>query len=221
MAYPGEFLKLTFSGTVAQQDIWSNAFTLLNETVDDAAAAFAALNPADLLTAATDFYRGANSGMANYNWLTQIKLAHIGTDGKTIGEPKVFDLTSPVLGSYQGSVIPQASIVVSLETDVPRGLASKGRFFPPSGFADVQTNSATLSTASTEAIANRAVAFINAINTWGDLGANSVAVAINSSARTGANHYVTGVRVGNVTDIQRRRRNRIAETYVERPLVTP
>lgn len=218
MAYLASFVKLTFSGSISGQDTWSNSLSLSSENFEGSADLFEDLEPSQFATAATAFYRGTSGGMATYNTLDQIKMALIGVDGKTIGEPKVYYYSTPQAGTYSGSVIPQASIAVSLVTDLPRGLASKGRIFLPSGFGDVGNTDGKLSTVTTNAIATRTKTFLDAINTIGDSVVPAGAIAITSNVRTGAVNTVTGVRVGNLVDVQRRRRNRLTETYVDAAL---
>lgn len=215
MPYNTKHIKLTFGGTVAGQDIWSNSFSLTPSVVANAEAAFEALSPNSFVTLATNFYTVGGGSMATYNSLDYIKLALIGENGKTIGEPKQYDFAPRLFGKYTGSVIPQSSIVISTLSAIPRGLASKGRFFPPSGFSDVSGTDGRLAPAAVTSLMTKVKTFLDAINTAGGTGVNQVKLSILSSVGAGATQNISGFRIGNLVDVQRRRRNRLTETYVE------
>lgn len=221
MAYPNAFVKLTVSGTVAGEDIWSNSYSISTQDGSSGEEMFADLNPAALATAAQAFYCQGGQSMMTYNRLSTIKLALIGTDGKTIGEPKIYDYPNPPAGQATFTVPPQDSIVISLLTDTIRGLANRGRIYAPAGFGDVTSSSGRLNATTVTFLVNKAVTWINAINTFAQTASPAGIVVINSAVRAGASHPVTGVEVGNLVDTQRRRRNRLSEAYTTAPLVTP
>jgi hypothetical protein len=107
-----------------------------------------------------------------------------------------------------------------------RGVASKGRMYLPGIVAPVQPTG-TFLTASQTTIATAFKAFLNNVNS---LPENNVVVlashgSINKDGtpRAGGsapqNLAVQGVKIGNVYDTQRRRRNGIPEVYVSQQLV--
>lgn len=217
-----ELLKLTWGGSIAGEDEWTNGVHIGNwvETAlspEEAFDEFTLSGPiANALAAA---YGGAN-GLARYENLSWIKLSLIGEDGLVIGEPKYYDFTTPVTGTTTIATPPQDSIVVTLTTDQARGLAHKGRIYLPSGFADVQGADGRILATTVTSIANRFNTMFSAINDYcfSTIGQYSVGVA--SSVGAGAFNVVTGVSVGNLIDTQRRRRNRLTEVYTSVPLTT-
>ena len=212
MSYSDSHIRLTFGGQVSSEDVWSNGLALAVNTAGMAPTAFAALEPEDFDAAIRAAYIGSG-GIASYNNLTYIKLALIGTDGKYLEDAKIYDYPAPVTGTINYAMPPQDSVVVSLLTAAKRGLANRGRIYLPSGFADVGNNG-KVTTANQTSIANRFVTFINAVNGVGtSTGANTVA-SIVSGVGAGAIRNITSIEVGNLMDSQRRRRNRLTETYV-------
>jgi hypothetical protein len=165
--------------------------------------------------------------------LTEIKVARIDEDGtypptdvsaSHFFVPPLTSTLGPIVG-----MLPQNTVVASLITALPRGLASKGRIYlPPSIRATVVDATGLMTTANAQALANSTWTLIQAIN------ANSVVgnVAIFSRGKgvarydaehkrveydypnPGAMNVVTGVRVGRVVDTQRRRRRQLVEQYV-------
>ena len=221
MAITQSFIKLTYGGSVAGEDVWSNSFNLETALADSAPQLFDDLDPNDFHTAANTFYRQSNLGLAAYNTFDYIKLALIGEDGKQIGEPKIKYFTGSINGNGPSSMAPQNSIVVTLGTGVPRGAGSKGRIYLPAGFADVTGSTGKLSTAACESIRDKTIVWIKSINAQTALTGYPAAVSVISTARPGLNLVVDRVSVGNLVDTQRRRRNKLTEIYVEAPLSTP
>lgn len=219
MSFPGPIIKLSFGGSVQGQDIWSNSFHLIDYFNENTQELFNSLEPEDFITIANTFYTAAPNGMNQFNTLETIKLALIGADGKYMTDPKIYDYPTPRLGSGQYAVSPQDSIVVSLLTPVKRGLAYRGRFFPPAGFA-APSGSGRLSSASVNSMINKAVLFLRGID---NIAASATEEAdgklvVASSTRSGAYWPVTAVEVGNIMDNQKRRRNRLNEVYESAPL---
>lgn len=217
-----ELLKLTWGGDIASEDEWTNGIHIgqWTETALDPVAAFEEFElSGDIATALAAAYGGANT-LARYENLRWIKLSVIGEDGKVIGEPKYYDYTTPVIGTTTIATPPQDSIVVTLTTDKPRGLANKGRIYLPSGFADVQGTDGRISPSAATSIANRFATLMTAINTYCVSTIGQYGVGVASSVGAGAFEIVTGVAVGNLIDTQRRRRNRLTETYTS-AAVTP
>ena len=154
--------------------------------------------------------------MAPFNRLGWIKVALIGTDGKYIPgvESKVFDFPTNPAGTGSFSVSPQDSIVISLTTSVRRGLASRGRFYPPAGFGQPVNSTGKLSSTVTDSIATRAVTMVNGINQIANANAGgSLWLHIAYNVREGAIRAIQGVEVGNLMDNQKRRRNKLSEVY--------
>ena len=213
--YTSHLLKLTWGGSIAGQDEWTNQIHLLagDGSLEDTVQAandtiLGATLAADLAAA-----YGGTGGIARYQNLAWIKLSVIDPEGLLVGEPKWYDYTTPVVGTSTVNVPPQDSIVVTLTTPESRGLAYKGRIFLPAGFGDVQGSDGRLTSTQTNAIAQRFKTLFDAINNGFSTVLNAPYVVVASNVRTGATNRVTGVQVGNLVDTQRRRRNRLNESY--------
>lgn len=213
--YQSPLLKLTWGGSIAGQDVWTNQVHLVVDTFtfEDTVDAF---NATDLATGIapviSDAY-GGTGGIARYQNLEWIKLSAIDENGILIGEPKYYDYPTPVVGTSTVNVPPQDSIVVTLTTAFSRGLAYKGRIFLPAGFSDVQGSDGRLTSAQTNSIAQRFKTMFEGINGYFDTLDNDPFLVVASNVGAGQTRAVTGVQVGNLVDTQRRRRNRLNEAY--------
>jgi hypothetical protein len=119
---------------------------------------------------------------------------------------------APVAGAASTNADPAfCSVAWSWKTAVNRGLAAKGRNYLPNSFAWAAGSSIT--TASRAAHLVAAQTFLIAMS--GTLPESEGAVvAIVSGVRTGAVNQINGIRVGDLLDVQERRRNATAESYV-------
>lgn len=214
MAYSTNLIKITWGGSLYQNaDIWSNGVHALAPTgsEDDFAskAALAALVATPVLS---DWMSSAQSLISSNAVLEWVKVAIIGTDGKYLEDSVTVDI-GPVNGSYTASNIPpQISTVISLTTDANRGLAHIGRIYPPlTGF--IGTNG-YIDASYTANMASQAALLIQGLNnaTNQAFGLSSD-IVIASKVGAGVSRIVSGVRVGNVLDTQRSRRNAFTETY--------
>ena len=120
-------------------------------------------------------------------------------------------LTTPVRGSVEGNGMPQQTLCVSLLTGAKRGLASRGRFYPPATVLSLGSDG-TVSKTGVNLVATAARTLITNLNNWPGtdtpLGGQVVVLGGNGVTRN-----VTAVSVGNVMDTQRRRRNKLRESY--------
>ena len=120
-------------------------------------------------------------------------------------------LTTPVRGSVEGNGMPQQTLCVSLLTGAKRGLASRGRFYPPATVLSLGADG-TVSKTGVNLVASAARTLINSLNNWPgtDTPFNGQVVVLGGNGTT---RNVTAVSVGNVMDTQRRRRNKLRESY--------
>lgn len=219
MAYSEPFIKMSFGGSVSGEDVWSNSLSLGSPETGVTQAAFDSLEPQQFEAALRAAYIG-NGGIANYESLSWIKLAYIGEDGKYIGEPKIYDFPTPAQGSASFNVPPQDSIVVSHLTEARRGLAYRGRTYLPAGFADATSNG-KLAAVVVTSLLTRFTTLFNAINNVATTQTGlPIKLIVNSNVRTGMSRYITAISIGNLVDTQRRRRNRLSETYVDSALTS-
>lgn len=160
-------------------------------------------------------FLGANAnsiGFAAYGRVVGNKVAAIGTDGKYLSDPSVWVNGSPYGGGKSG-VPAQCSVVLSLRTGSNFGLANKGRLYIPYTMPNLSGSTALMSTTIAQQIADAADAWFTQLNTTVDLIVSGARLAIYSSKGAGDWNLPSSVRVGTVIDTQRRRRNRLGETY--------
>lgn len=157
-------------------------------------------------------YLTALKGLFNtaFNW-TGVKIAAISPDGKTKVQPSLFTRKTPLLGTAADNLPPQMSIAASLIRPVP-GRAGRGRMYLPAlgRSATLGTNGKVGTTAITS-ILNATKALVNDISSHGsvDIDYKVLVTSANSSKYVLPNQ----VRVGDLFDTQRRRRNQVTESY--------
>jgi hypothetical protein len=121
---------------------------------------------------------------------------------------------------------PQITLAATLTSDNQRGLAAKGRMYLPGINTAVQTTDGHLISSYVATLTNNFKIFLDAVN---DAAGTSGSLILASKGHKVANSdpvdyiagksaWVTGCRIGNVYDTQRRRRNGLTETYEARVL---
>lgn len=168
------------------------------------------------------FFQLSSSSISNKWSTTGVKLATIGTDGKTIGNEVAYHYeATPYTGAGAQHFPAQCALVCTLTSAVPRGLASKGRMYLP-GVANSITDAGKLSSTVSAAIATNLKAFFDTVN--GSIDASGTIMLTSPGSKpplvgAGISRVVTGLRVGDVVDTQRRRRNQLVEVYENRTVV--
>jgi len=154
--------------------------------------------------------------------LRELHVAMIGGDGSTLSTsygPATMTLTfdTPVAGGRTGDMLPpECAVVASLRTP---NTSARGRgrcYLPPVGVGVLDTEAGAISSTETANIAARFAVLLDEASydrtTPDDAHVYPIITGKTSPAWT--NYYrVTTVRVGNVMDAQRRRRNQLVETY--------
>lgn len=152
------------------------------------------------------------------NWMSSaavlqyVKLNRIGADGRYTDptHPHTFGL-SPTSGGRGASYPPFLSVAYTWTTARFRGPGSKGRVYLPTAVQTVSPSSEFLSDLDSANGVTSAKNLLTAVHS-GLAGARLVpVVASNVDASLTP---ITGVRVGSVIDVQRRRKNKGAEVYV-------
>lgn len=157
------------------------------------------------------------------NWKTTgVKVALIREDGTSHPEDSVFSYyTTPITGTSTDTVPlpPQCSLVATLTSTRARGYGSKGRMFLPGINVPITSTGKIPGTAVTSLIGPLKT-FLDGVNAHIDIPDH---IILNSSGPTGVHSpgifTVTGVKIGDVYDTQRRRRNQLTETYTAVALV--
>jgi hypothetical protein len=111
---------------------------------------------------------------------------------------------------------PQVSLVATLTSAKARGYGSKGRMYLPGVNAPI-LSTGKITTGSVTPIVANLKTFFDTINASVDV-PNNVILNATASTKAGSVHDaaiwpVTGVKVGDVYDTQRRRRNQLVEAY--------
>lgn len=216
MGYAYKVNKVTIFGTSFNgAEEWSTGFFLGNAGADPLPPT--ALGAQVIRDAWKTFFELAGNQIS-YLWKTTgVKIATLNTDGTTV--------TDSVQTSYYGTAIqggygtagnaPQVALVASLQSAPGTGLGRKGRMFIPGVGSPIGTDGHIVQTTPTS-IANTLATFFNGLNASFDVGDQ---VVLASKGRTppavgaGITRPVESLRVGNVLDTQRRRRNQLVETY--------
>lgn len=215
MTYAHSVTRVTIHGRVpSAADDWTTGFYL---GLPDADVSNPTQQLADAIKAAWQtFFTAATSQTSAYWDTTEVKLAQLAPDGKTFLDNTVFSTyAAPISGTKTTPIFPpQVSLVATLQSTLSRGLAAKGRMFLPAIVATVGINGHIAAT-DTQNIAGNLATFFNAVNTAsGPAGRVILASKGRGPAGTGAlNQPVTRIRVGDVYDTQRRRRNGFTESY--------
>jgi hypothetical protein len=222
MVYAHEVNRVTFSGHMfGGVEEWSTGFWLGEEGADAATPTQAMADA--LKTLWQTMFVHANSRInANYTF-TQCKVTPLfatgGTDGANV---KYSYPTGSVVGGVATETLPpQCSVVLSLLSDRPRGLASKGRMYLP-GISSSPGTSGKLSSTVAGNIATQCETFFNGVRAHADIPNTPILVAKGTGLfpeLTAQNDYIQTIRVGDVIDTQRRRRNGLAEIYINKTLV--
>jgi hypothetical protein len=164
---------------------------------------------ADIATDISNFHGRPGSWISRAAVLTEVKAARIGADGKYIGQPR-----SVVLSKAGGgpSLVypPQVALAVSLGT-TRRGATGRGRIFLPAPAMSIGGNTGRISTTDRNAVAGSVAQLLNDLNNQPRIDAFAPSVVIASSK--GYNTEVNSVRVGDVLDTIRTRRNEMGESY--------
>lgn len=222
VVYAHKVNRVTFSGTMfLGAEEWSTGFWLGEEGLD---ATVPSQEGADALLALwRTFFEHANTRIADDYLTTQVKVAHINTNGTTDSENVVYAYPATELNGAATTAAypPQCSLVVTLQSDRPRGLASKGRMYLPGYCANIGTGG-KITTTDRDQVAVTMETFFNAVRAHADIPDDPILAAKGIGLfpeLTAQNDYIETIKVGDVIDTQRRRRNGLAEAYITKTLV--
>lgn len=219
MAYAHNVWRVTISGTCfAGSEIWSTGFFVGYEDGD---ASVPTQQDADYIRNRWEtFVETGNSNISSRYQSEEVKISHLLANGDTAPDNTIFSIFSPTVnGAGTIHPFPQLSLVCSLLSDV-HGLGAKGRMFLP-GFGTTPDTTARISSTDVGTIATNLETMFEGINT--DLGIrgdiiNASFGRTTPTPATGVNAKVTSIRVGNVLDTQRRRRNALGESYTTKTI---
>lgn len=219
--------RVTISGTsFGGAEEWSTGFYMGNESAD---ADMPNQQLADDIRAAwATFFTTAGVNVSTAWTSTLVKVSSFGTDGKSNAADTMFS-TFPTLtkGANAQLFPPQIALVATLASTLPRGVGAKGRMYLP-GISATLDATGHLSSTNVTAISTALKTFLDACNA--STATNNVVVnashgSLNEDGtpkiggKSPIIKAVTSLKVGNVYDTQRRRRNSLAEVYTTTSLV--
>jgi len=222
VVYAHKVNRVTLSGTMfSAAEEWSTGFWMGEEGADASVPTQAMANA--ILPLWRTFFEAAQTKVHNQYLTTQVKVAHINTNGTTDSANVVYAYPATELNGNDASspYPPQCSMVVTLLSDRPRGLASKGRMYLP-GYVGAITGNGKVSSLQTGELATQFETFFNGIRAHADIPNTPILAAKGTGLfpeLTAQNDYIEKIKIGDVIDTQRRRRNGLAETYVLKTLV--
>lgn len=203
-----------YGSSYGGQEIWTTGFYLGNVGSDVGLPSES--TAAAIKTAWNTFFR--TTGWFSYLWKTEgVKISPMNQDGTTNKDAVVTSpYTTAVEGNNAGTGFPaQVSLVATLLADTGRGLAGKGRMYLP-GFAVGIDGTGHLAPGTNSAVANALKTFFDSVEASIDVEGQVINASHGRAPFTGStatNRNVTHIRVGNVYDTQRRRRNSLVEAY--------
>ena len=214
MAYLPNSARIVFGGALYDHtEQWSCSLGLHRWSGSDPVP-----TPASVATTIENWFAGSTMRISGAATLEYLKLNEIDGEGhykdKSNTAQKLWGMPYPKGGidrtSVGGTVFPQLTVAVSLQTAAQRGYASKGRFFLPVPCIDAdQKGRIDATTAGNMATATAGM--LQAINNTISVDRTGWQISVLSAS--GAARHVTGVRIGNVMDTQRRRRESWPEVY--------
>jgi len=222
MAYDRQFLSLRWGFSIKSSEEIANTgcnFSLnslpfLTVATNLASIDISVLGP-QLLGRMQSLLTGTVFTWFDWSQLRYIRIAAVGTDGHEIGDAKIYEETGTLVsGANSQTGVPQASVCVGLRSGSTTGGANYGRMYIPHTRFNTPSNLAVAATSTASSGVTVFKTFLSGVKT--DLDAQMVTdlVPFVMSSKVGqASKPVAQIAIGCVTDTQRRRRNRLEETY--------
>ncbi len=151
-----------------------------------------------------------------------VKFNRIGSDGRYVDQVRTHvrflagtsGSTGIIRGTSTVGVPTFLSACATTTTVRQRGPGSKGRLYLPQCTAPVESNGRYAET-TTGALASQVANFLELLGNEEGTDVTAIAPAVVSNVGSpGPMERITGVRVGNVPDVQRRRKNAMVEAYI-------
>lgn len=226
MTYASRFMRVTISGILGPaatpKEIWSNSISFA-VNAPQPTTRFQMGQYADAFRVPIEtFYTGMCTSQVG---VTNVRASMLGDDGKTLrdvdGAYLHADSASTVRGVVTGVAHAfQVALAISLGS-AAEGANARGRFYVPCPGYGVSASGGLSATQQTE-IAGKASTLLGDMNAVAGSGSDVYAIIASQGSPLRAvppKHYpVTHVRVGAAFDTVTRRRNDLAEAYVENPV---
>lgn len=216
MAYPFDFIKVTFGGKIyGNAEIWSNGINfgknLANTGMTEAQLKGAAQAiSGDIIT----WFKSGGANISSSSTLEWVKVALIGTDGKYVYDSDLFDIEAAAFGQSTSKPAPQLTTVITMETSRRRVPGRFARIYPPMNVPAQLTNG-RITAVQTNGMRDVFVTLLNEMNDQLSILVGTPVRAIVASEKTTEHFQVLTVKVGDVVDTQRSRRNAFLEAYTE------
>lgn len=171
------------------------------------------------------FWTNGQNGVSQFYTFEEVKCARLGKDGRYDGSAVVTShpAVATVGGSGGNALPPQIALVATLIGGSGKGFAGKGRMYLP-GINFPIDGTGHLGNLESQKICDNLAIFFNAMYatlTSGDIPINASRGSSKFLGAGARNVPINGVRVGNVYDTQRRRRDALAESYKVSGLIGP
>jgi hypothetical protein len=216
MAFDRQSLRLSLEFTITGTDEVAETGLLITGGLGFAAlTALADPTDADLRSFATTYASVVSGGgfvWADYSHLVGVKLAALDTSGHYLAAPREVAPTSPLQGGSTHTPA-QLSLEFGLWSGEAIGRANYGKMYLPHTRMLLDSNSPYISSATVATSATAFAAWITGLNGSAGGWTGSPEVKVMSRLGSGTTKTVQSVRFGRVIDTQRRRRNRLAESY--------
>lgn len=220
MTFPTRPVYLTWGGVLGSGsgfDVWQTGVHLASNgdpvlQVPDSAALQTLFD--DVLS---PFHSHADTGISAGCTLRWVKAARLKLDGTYDAEPSDFETTAPVAGATADSRTSMIeSMVVSLWSGNTLGRANYGRLYIPWNSYPTNPGTGRISNAARTAMLARATELMGGINDWATTaipGPPPARIMIMSKLGAGEQREPAWLRVGDVVDVQRRRKDAVRELY--------
>lgn len=221
--YPKPFLRITFGGTIyGEQDIWSCGINFARRNPDgdypeewfDRAQEVS--DEVDI--AVTNWFTDSDMQICSAAALTWVKAAWIGTDGLYLADAGVTDIGPNVVGTKVTNSAPQLSTAITFETTRRRAPGKHGRIFPPMNVPSIGADG-HIPSAQADNMALRTSELLTDLMSKIEVVYDSILVPIVASQKTDDHQEIVYVKVGDVVDTQRTRRNAFQEKYTSKKSV--
>lgn len=209
------YIRVILRGVIGVGEVWSVA-PAFNETTNVAGWDQAAGQNAANAVAAVVVPNLLKNTASNAGRGTQVRVERRSDDHTLLGaaEAAWAGFTAPTQNPDKPA---QSSIVFSLRSNVP-GSRGRGRLYWPALSAGISSSTLRLDAAGTLALATAASSYLNLIETALKEQLHPSPSLIDYrlcvvSRTSGVRTDVTRIEVGDLLDVQRRRRDRLAENY--------
>jgi hypothetical protein len=204
-----------FGSSYGGQEEWTTGFYLGKS---DGAPEAPTEAGAQVIRDAWQTYWNHATNQIGYLWKFEgVKIATLNEDGTTIDTSVVTSyLPTADEGPYTGSGNPpQIALVATLLSAPGTGVARKGRMYLP-GVGTGISGDGHIAAPYPQSHADSLAAFFSSINASIDVPDRAILASKGPTPQPsfGFNRPIESVKVGNVFDTQRRRRNQLAESYV-------